>query len=217
MNLYNVYFKNRFQLYLETLIGVVNFQWIKFYVLSSSSTYALIFDSNFSPVQSLSIKITISSICSFIRTYLIYIIMQSDIVALPFTKTYHNLEINCVVTKRCHDVLEKNSLDIYISNWSTRPTTVPALVITIFTQSVRQSVRTSVLPSVRPYIRSKTSKSSDNHCRPGLWAGRVDHWWLLSCIFLISFLTTEKILCPKAFPVSCLNALKCLYRVKILK
>ena len=42
-------------------------------------------------------------------------------------------------------------------------------MITIFTQSVR--------PSVRP----KTLKSSDNHCRPGLWAGRVDHWWLLSC------------------------------------
>ena len=37
------------------------------------------------------------------------------------------------------------------------------VVITIFTQSVR--------PSVRP----KTSKSSDNHCRSGLWTGRVNH------------------------------------------
>ena len=55
--------------------------------------------------------------------------------------------------------------------WSTMP-----VVITIFTQSVP--------PSVRP----KTSKSSDNHCRPGLWAGRVDHWWLLSCIYIFIFI-----------------------------
>ena len=47
-----------------------------------------------------------------------------------------------------------------------RPQSRP-VVITIFAQSVRQSVR----PSVRP----KTSISSDNHCRPGLWAGRMDH------------------------------------------
>ena len=46
-----------------------------------------------------------------------------------------------------------------------RPQSRP-VVITIFTQSVRQSVRLSVRP--------KTSKSSDNLCRP-LWAGRVDH------------------------------------------
>ena len=39
-------------------------------------------------------------------------------------------------------------------------------MITIFTQSVRQSF----------------PKSSDNHCWPGLWAGRVDHWLLLSCV-----------------------------------
>ena len=50
-----------------------------------------------------------------------------------------------------------------------------SVVITIFTQCP------SVYPSVRPYVCPKTSKSSDNHCRPGLWAGRVDHWWLLSC------------------------------------
>ena len=28
---------------------------------------------------------------------------------------------------------------------------------------------------VLAHVRPKTSKSSDNHCRPGLWAGRVDH------------------------------------------
>ena len=33
----------------------------------------------------------------------------------------------------------------------------------------------------RPSVLPKTSKSGDNHCRPRLWAGRVDHWWLLSC------------------------------------
>ena len=27
--------------------------------------------------------------------------------------------------------------------------------------------------SVRPSVSPKTSKSSDNHCRPGLWAGNV--------------------------------------------
>ena len=43
-----------------------------------------------------------------------------------------------------------------------RPQSRP-VVITIFTQSVR------------PSVRLKTSKSSDNHCMPGLWAGRVDH------------------------------------------
>ena len=52
--------------------------------------------------------------------------------------------------------------------WSTRPTTVPAGSDHYFH---------TACPSVRP----KTSESSDNHCRPGLWAGRVDHWWLLSC------------------------------------
>ena len=55
----------------------------------------------------------------------------------------------------------------YTRYWSTKPTTVPAGSDHYFTEC----------PSVRP----KTSKSSDNHCRPGLWAGQVDHWWLLSC------------------------------------
>ena len=41
-----------------------------------------------------------------------------------------------------------------------RPQSRP-VVITIFTQC--------------PFVRPKTSKSSDNHCRPELWAGRVDH------------------------------------------
>ena len=57
---------------------------------------------------------------------------------------------------------------IHSANLKSRP-----VVITIFTQSVRPSVGTSVRP--------KTSKSSDNHCRPGLWAGRVDNWLLLFC------------------------------------
>ena len=41
-----------------------------------------------------------------------------------------------------------------------RPQARP-VVITIFTRC--------------PYVRHKTSKSSDNHCRPELWAGQVDH------------------------------------------
>ena len=48
------------------------------------------------------------------------------------------------------------------------------------------SHRLSVSPSVRPLVRPKTSKSSDNHCRPGQWAGRVDHWWLL-CLVQFKF------------------------------
>ena len=62
------------------------------------------------------------------------------------------------------------------SNWSTRPTTVPAGSDHYF-----HTVRLSIRLSIRPYIRHKTSKSSDNHCLLGLWAGQVDHWWLLSC------------------------------------
>ena len=34
-------------------------------------------------------------------------------------------------------------------------------------------------PFVCPYVCPKISKQSDNHCWMGLWAGRVDHWWLL--------------------------------------
>ena len=60
--------------------------------------------------------------------------------------------------------------------WSTRPTTVSAGSDHYFH---------TCCPSVRPG-RHKTSKSSDNHCRPGLWAGQVDHSWLLSCINLYS-------------------------------
>ena len=55
-----------------------------------------------------------------------------------------------------------------------RPQSRP-VVITIFTQSVRL------------FVRPKTSKSSDNHVRPGLWAGRVDHWWLLPVLFEFVF------------------------------
>ena len=55
-----------------------------------------------------------------------------------------------------------------MSYWSTSPTTVPAGSDRYFHIDC-------------PYVRSKTWKSSDNPCRSGLWAGRVDHWWLLSC------------------------------------
>ena len=54
-------------------------------------------------------------------------------------------------------------------------------VLTIFMQVVRPSVR----PSVRPYASHKASKSSENHCRLWLWAGWVDHWWLLSCFICL--------------------------------
>ena len=78
--------------------------------------------------------------------------------------------------------------------WSTRPTTVPAGSDHYFHTEC---------PSVHP----KTSKSSDNHCLSGLWAGQVDHWWLLSCssrIFNIVFpqwfvfLINTVIACQKA-------------------
>ena len=67
------------------------------------------------------------------------------------------------------------------------------VVITIFTQIVRPSFCPSVYPSVRP----KISKSSDNHCRPGLWAGRVDHWWLLSCLVEPDFALVMQSQCPE--------------------
>ena len=55
-------------------------------------------------------------------------------------------------------------------------------------------------PSVRPYVRPKNSKSSDNHCRPGLWADRVDHW---SCFFCFGqiFKSSNK-------TITCLGSLK---------
>ena len=58
--------------------------------------------------------------------------------------------------------------------WSTRPTTVPAGRVRYFHTDC---------PYVLTSVRHKTSKSSDSHCRPSLWAGRVDHWLLLSCFF----------------------------------
>ena len=71
------------------------------------------------------------------------------------------------------------------SYWSTRPTT------TIYFNTDRPYVSKYVRPSVGPYVRTsvrpKTSKSNDNHCRSGLWACRVDPWWLLSCSSFISF------------------------------
>ena len=75
-----------------------------------------------------------------------------------------------------------------------RPQSRP-VVITIFTHVVR--------PSVRPAGRHKTSKSSDNHCRAGLWAGQVDHCWLLSCCYIIinntSILLSKLTNCDRIF------------------
>ena len=68
------------------------------------------------------------------------------------------------------NMLEENLVTCF--NWSTRPTTAPAGSDHYF-------------HTLCPSARSKTSKSSDNHYRPGLWAGRVDHWWLLSCNFYL--------------------------------
>ena len=56
---------------------------------------------------------------------------------------------------------------LIITNWSTRATAVPA---------GSDHYCHTECPSVLP----KTSKSNDNHCRPWLWSGRVDHWWLVS-------------------------------------
>ena len=57
-----------------------------------------------------------------------------------------------------------------------RPQSRP-VVITIFIHVVSQSVS----PPVRPGTKLQ------NHCWPGLWAGRVDHWWLLSCSYCVRF------------------------------
>ena len=58
--------------------------------------------------------------------------------------------------------------------WSTRPTTIPAGSDHYFH---------TYCPSV-PKVQNQDywffNNHCDNHCRPGLWAGRVDHWWLLS-------------------------------------
>ena len=59
----------------------------------------------------------------------------------------------------------------YFTCWSTRPTRVSAGSDNYFHTSF----------FVRSYVRRKTSKSNKIHCRLGLWAGCVDHWWLLSC------------------------------------
>ena len=42
---------------------------------------------------------------------------------------------------------------------------------------------------VSPYVRPKTSKSSENHRRPGLWAGRVDHHLVLTLSSMQSMTT----------------------------
>ena len=87
---------------------------------------------------------------------------------IPENKNECTIYINCVLC--VSNKLQKSSL------LAIDPRGLPQsrpVVITIFTHVVRPSVR----PSVRPYSR-------DNHCRPGLWAGQVDHWWLVSCSLL---------------------------------
>ena len=84
--------------------------------------------------------------------------------------------ISDIFCKRWKNNLQSQKLLWRILYWSTRLTTVPAGSDHYFHTECG-----SVCLSVRPPVRLKTSKSSDNHCRPGLWAGRVDHWWLLSC------------------------------------
>ena len=67
------------------------------------------------------------------------------------------------------------------------------VVITIVTHVVRPSAH----PSVRLCVRPKTDILTGNHCRLGLFAGRVDHW---SCIYLILKLAMKHFLlfpmCP---------------------
>ena len=85
--------------------------------------------------------------------------------------TQGNWNRNSVV--KTQGILEKPfQLNFQNHFWSTRPTTVIAGSDHYFHTECQ-----SVCP--------KTWKSSDNHCRPGLWAGRVDHWWLQSCSFYI--------------------------------
>ena len=77
--------------------------------------------------------------------------------------------------KIVNQIMTKSRLVSWLwkKNWSTRPTTVR--LCSLFSHMY---VRTSFCASV-----PKTSKSSDYHCR--LYAGWVDHWWLLSWIFRV--------------------------------
>ena len=61
-----------------------------------------------------------------------------------------------------------------------RPLSRP-VVITIFTHVVRPYVL-SVFLYVSTYVPTFQNRPKQTYlyCRPGLWAGRVDHWWLLS-------------------------------------
>ena len=57
------------------------------------------------------------------------------------------------------------------------------VVTTIFTHVVHTSVCLYVCTS--PLFKIDQNKT-DLHCRPGLWTGRVDHWWPLSYTFFRS-------------------------------
>ena len=70
---------------------------------------------------------------------------------------------------------EKREKD-FLPYWSTRPA-----VITIFTQVVRTYVGHSLRPSQNFKVKRKSL------CRPELWAGRVDHWWLFTISSLSLF------------------------------
>ena len=62
--------------------------------------------------------------------------------------------------------------------WSTRPTHGHGQEWSLFSHML--SGCPFVLPSVRP---SQIFKIKQNSLPVGLWAGRVNHWWLLSRIF----------------------------------
>ena len=73
-------------------------------------------------------------------------------------------------------ITQKNTWTTQKLNWSTR--------WSLFSHRV----------SVRPYVRPKISNSSDNHCRPGLWAGRVDHLMTpVLCIYSLILLLVNSI------------------------
>ena len=73
---------------------------------------------------------------------------------------------------------------ITLDHWSTRPTTAPACSGRNI-HSCCQSV---------PLFKIDQKSKPNIHCWLGLWAGRVDHWWLLSCYFSISSITCQKVL-----------------------
>ena len=99
---------------------------------------------------------------------------------LWFTNNVNEVEIATRIVSRNFNRQHKLYNLLHINSWSRRPTTVPAGSDHYFYTEC-------------PYVRPKISKSGDNHCRPGLWAGREDHWWLLSCFKNVWIFTHTKI------------------------